>query len=220
MEHWCRCTRAGRLRSGQAEGDGGGRPRGPREMVAGDGAPDRAQSGSFRPFPVMVQTTREPRRDLGPLALAFSRPATLGRGGQFAEHRLPGGQQPVGGQDLPVGHRVDQAAGLVAGRPRPDARRAGFADPDRGSRSSAAAAPARRSLIGAAPLAWNPKHPGRAGVARARRAGTRCSPSSRRVMLPGVAHRQAVHVGRVAEVVDDLERGALLALQPVRVDRV
>ena len=45
-------------------------------MVAGAGAPDRAQSGSFRPFPVIVQTTRDPA-GIWPLALARSRPATL-----------------------------------------------------------------------------------------------------------------------------------------------
>ena len=45
-------------------------------MVAGEGAPDRAQSGSFRPFPVMVQTTREPA-GIRQAAHDFSSPATL-----------------------------------------------------------------------------------------------------------------------------------------------
>src|SRR5689334_25225923 len=45
-------------------------------MVAGLGAPSRAQEGSFRPLPVIVQTTRDPA-GIWPLALARSRPATL-----------------------------------------------------------------------------------------------------------------------------------------------
>src|SRR6516165_12557046 len=44
--------------------------------VVGAGAPDRAQSGSFRPLPVIVQTTREPA-GIRPSADAASRPATL-----------------------------------------------------------------------------------------------------------------------------------------------
>src|SRR5262249_3792499 len=44
--------------------------------VVGAGAPDRAQSGSFRPLPVIVQTTREPV-GTRPSADAASRPATL-----------------------------------------------------------------------------------------------------------------------------------------------
>src|SRR5690349_24003558 len=45
-------------------------------MVAGLGAPSRAQEGSFRPLPVIVHTTRDPA-GIWPLALARSRPATL-----------------------------------------------------------------------------------------------------------------------------------------------
>ena len=67
---------AGRVRGRARQAEGGGGGGGSAGMVAGAGAPDRAQSGSFRPFPVIVQTTREPA-GIWPLALALSRPATL-----------------------------------------------------------------------------------------------------------------------------------------------
>ena len=45
-------------------------------IVAGAGAPDSAQSGSFSPLPVTVQTTREPA-GIFPPAQHLSSPATL-----------------------------------------------------------------------------------------------------------------------------------------------
>ena len=84
------------------------------------------------------------------------------------------------------------------------------------------------STIGAAPAAWKPHI---CGVRVA--TGASSSPPSpgvavaySRVALPvgrdvaGVADRQHVDVGRVAERVDDLERRRLLALDAGRVDRV
>ena len=47
-----------------------------RQWWAGDGAPDSAQSGSFRPLPVIVHTGRDPA-GICPLALVRSSPATL-----------------------------------------------------------------------------------------------------------------------------------------------
>ena len=175
----------------------------------------RAVSGSLRPWPVTVQTTRWPGSSR-PRAAACSSPATPPRCAGSTKTPSLAGEQPVGGEDLPVGDRVDQAAGLVAGGDGAGPGRR-VADPDRGGDRRRRRAPARR-----------------ARSARRRRPGSRTSAARAltpvggvlAVALPvrrdvaGVADRQAVDVGRVAERVDDLERGRLLALDAVRVDRV
>jgi len=72
-----------------------GRPppaRNQRRLVAGDGAPDSAQSGSFRPLPVIVDHAG-PGQDQ-PLACVRSRPATLAEEAA-RRHRFLAGQNPV-----------------------------------------------------------------------------------------------------------------------------
>ena len=116
------------------------------------------------------------------------------RGGELAEYRLPGGQQPVGGEDLPVGDRIDPAARLVAGRlgQQPGRR---VADPDRGrDRLRLQHAPAGHDRRRAAGL--EPEHPRRLF----RQPGPLVLGVSHPVRgdVPRVADGQAVHVGRVA----------------------
>ena len=73
------------------------------------------------------------------------------------------------------------------------------------------------STSGAAPAAWKPHIRGvRVPTPRPR---TRVTPPVGRDVA-GIAHRQAVHVRGVAELVDDLERSRLLPLDADRVDRV
>ena len=71
--------------------------------------------------------------------------------------------------------------------------------------------------IGAAPAAWKPSIRGRARGAV--RGVLDVAPPVRRDVA-GVADGQAVHVGGVAEHVEDLERRGLLALDAERVDAV
>ena len=97
-------------------GRGGGTGEGPvgvLEAVAGDGA-DHPGAG----------------RDLAGGA-GLEQAGHAGGRGELAEDGFLGGPQPVGGQDLPVGNRVDQAAGLVAGG-FGQAPGGGVADPDGG----------------------------------------------------------------------------------------
>ena len=87
-------------------------------------------SGSFRPCPVSTQTTVrvgvEP-----PLGAQLPDAGQARRRGRLAEDAGQPDDVPVGGEDLVVGHRLDQAAALVAGGGRLLPRRR-VADPDRG----------------------------------------------------------------------------------------
>src|SRR4051794_27574011 len=139
------------------------------------------------------------------------------RGGRgLDEDALGRREQPVRGEDLGVAHHVDRAAGLVARRDRAVPAR-GVADPDRGGERLGV----QHGLA---------QHEGR----RALGLPTEHAGPARRapeilvlgVALPvrgdvaGVADGQAVHVGRVTERLDDLERRGLLALDAEGVDRV
>ena len=90
-----------------------------------------AQSGSLRPWPVTVQTTARPGRSHALRRAPASRPATPAADAGSTKTPSSAGEQPVGGQDLPVGDGLDRAAGLVPGGDRQVPRR-GVADPDRG----------------------------------------------------------------------------------------
>ena len=179
-----------------------------------------AHCGSLRPWPVTVQTMRGPARHEP--GLVRREQAGDGRGGRrLDEDALAGGQQAVRGEDLLVGDRLDAAAGLVAGRlgllPR-----GGVADADRGGDGLGVVdGVAEHDRRGAGGLeAPHPRGPGgRAGAASRRRGVLAVAPPVGGDVA-GVADRQAVDVGRVAERVDDLERRGLLALDAGRVDRV
>ena len=95
------------------DGRGGDRPLRVLEAVAGHRADDR-RAGRHQPGRGLLQ-----------------QPGHAGRAAQLDEDADLAGQQPVRGQDLPVGHRRDQAAGGVPGVQRlgPAGR---VADPDRG----------------------------------------------------------------------------------------
>ena len=180
-------------------------------MVVGDGAVEIAHSGSFRPWPVTVQTTVAPA-GTAPAAACCSRPGDAGRAGQLHEHADLAGQQAVRGQDLAVGDGVDHP---------PDASRASSALVQH------AGLPIRMAVaivdgsgttapvtIGAAPEAWNPYISG--VCVRVAGRGVLVVAHPVRGDVARVADRQAVDVGRVAERLDDLERRRLLAVQPVR----
>ena len=185
-------------------------------MVIGAGAVEMAHSGSLRPWPVTVQTTVEPARDQRP-----PRPAAAGR------PRWP--RCPARRRRRPRGPAAGTRPGSPGRSPRairpPDASRASSAFVQRPGcrcgwrwRSSTARAPPAPLTIGAAPAAWKPNIRGRAGGVAGREVLDVAHPV--RGDVAGVADRQAVDVGRVAERLDDLERGGLLAVQPVEVDRV
>ena len=131
--------------------------------ITGVGAADTAQSGSFSPLPVIVQTTRGPGRQRA-LRAGLQQAGHAGRGGQLAEHRLLAAQQPVGGEDLPVGDRGDQTAGLVPGRLGRLPRRR-VADPDRG-RDRLRAQHRRAGDDRRRPAGLEAEHPGHPGGRR------------------------------------------------------
>ncbi len=92
--------------------------------VTGGGAPATAVSGSFRPCPVIVHTTVDPR-STWPAALAVQQPGHACRRGRLAEDALPLCQEPVGGEDLLVGHRRRSGRRTRLALPRPAARTRG-----------------------------------------------------------------------------------------------
>ena len=128
--------------------------------------------------PVTVQTTRRARPAAARPRRSCSSPATLAARRRLDEDALARG--PAAGTPTrisPVGDRVDQAAGLVAGVDRLRPRRR-VADPDRGGDRRRLERPAAPFTIGAAPAAWKPNIRGVASRCRRRR--PRCSPSSTR----------------------------------------
>ena len=168
-------------------------------------ARDSAVCGSLRPWPVSTHATRSASS-----APCLSRPGHARRGGGLAEHALVRGQEAVGVEDLVVRDGADRAVrgGHRAHRLLPPGR---VADPDRardglGLRHRRAVHERRR------PLGLPAEHArARAGLAEARPVGGD---------VPRVADGDAERVEAVAELVDDLERGGLLALEPERVDGV
>ena len=113
------------------------RPLGVLQAMTGDGAHHAL---------ARRQPTRRVHRD---------QPGDAGRGGRLDEDALLGGEHPVRGEDLLVGHRLDQPTGLVAGGDRQLPRRR-VADPDRRGDRSPAWSTGCPSTIGAAPAAWKP----------------------------------------------------------------
>ena len=175
------------------------------------GALPSAVSGSLRPWPVSTQTT-----DVGRLAALRRRqpvsqdPGHRRRRGGLAEDALARGEQAVGVEDLLVGDRGDPPprAGDGVHRLLP-ARR--VADPDRRG---------DRLRLGDR-LAVDQ----RGGALRLEAVQDRRRPVLLEAPPPGgdvagVADRDRERVGWPAELVAGLERGRLLALDPVRVDRV
>ena len=110
--------------------------------------------------------------------------------------------------------RRDSSRAAIAFVPR---RR--VADPDRGRDRVRAASIGWPSTSGAAPAAWKPEHPRRRRDDARPRAYSR-KPGPVGADVAGVADRDGEDVGRPAEVVADLERAGLLALESERVDRV
>ena len=186
-------------------------------MVVGAGAVEIAHSGSLRPCPVTVQTTVEPARHG-----AERRPAAAGRrrSPRCPARRTRRPRGPASGTPTRISRSVtarDQAARVVARVERlGPARR--VADPDRGRDGRRLPHHLRRCTIGAAPDGLEPVHLRRARGVAGREVLAVAHPVGGDVA--GVADRQAVDVGRVAERRHDLERGRLLAVQPVDVDRV
>ena len=109
-------------------------------------------------------------------------------------------------EDLLVGDGLDAAARLVARRHGLLPRRR-VADADRGRDRLGVVDRVAERRCGAAPAAWKPHMrrcvAGRLALTAARRVLAVAPPVRRDVA--GVADRQAVDVGRVAERVDDLE---------------
>ena len=131
-----------------------------------------AVSGSFRPWPVSTHTT------VAPGGTPTLRAGDGGGRGRFAEHAVGRSEQPVRGQDLLVGHRVDAASALGRRGEGPVLRRRVRRS---GWRWRWCRGVERRGRARAA----RPPRPGtRASEAacstRARRSGTGGSPSSRR----------------------------------------
>ena len=147
---------------------------------------------------------------------AHARRRLAARGG-LAEDALEARQVTVRGEDLVVGDRLDEPARLVAGARSPCSHEAGL--PIRIAVAIVSGCSTGwPSTSGAAPAAWKPDirgsasiEPGGAVVAEAHPVGAD---------VAGVADRDREEVGRPPQVLADLERGGLLALEPVRVDRV
>ena len=145
-----------------------------------------------------------------------AQPGHARRRRRLAEDALEPGDVAVGGQDLGIGDGLDQPARFVAGRgclgpagriADPDRRRDGFRLGDRVTQHDRCR-PGRLEAV-------HPRHRsgllGRAIVAEAGPVGAD---------VAGVADRDRQHVRGPAEIVTDLERGGLLPLEPMRVDRV
>ena len=163
-----------------------------------------AVSGSFRPWPVSTQATRA--RAVGAVA---QQPGDRGGAGGLAEDALARGEQAVGGEDLGVGDGAHHAArgGHRLHRLLPAGR---VADPDRaGDRLGVVDALAEHERRGA--LGLEAEQPRRDAVL------------DEALVVGGdvarVADGDAERV-ELAELLDDLERRGLLALEAVLVDGV
>src|SRR6478735_6353088 len=185
-----------------------GGPQGPLgvlEPVTGHGAHD-ACAGGHEPCGVARQQARDRR----------------GRAG-LDEDALLRREVAVGVEDLLVGDGLDAATGLVAGGDGLLPRRR-VADADRGRDGLGVVdRVAEDDRRGTGSL--EAPHPGQVGRRSRGRVGDGlgevlavATPVRRDVA--GVADREAVDVGGVAERVDDLEARGLLALDACRVDRV
>ena len=175
------------------------------------GALPSAVSGSLRPWPVSTQTTDLGRRGaLGDRQAVGEQAGDRGGRGGLAEDAFAGGEPAVGVEDLLVGDGGDAAArgGEGVHRLLP-ARR--VADPDRrgdGLRlGDRGAVDQRRRALGLEAV----EDRRRAELLEAAPVGGD---------VAGVADRDRQRPGRLAELLDDLEGGRLLALDPVGVDRV
>ena len=179
---------------------------------------DSAVSMSLSPWPVTVTDDRAGRRTTRPRSRSASSPATPAADAGSTKTPSRRGELALGGEDLVVGDR--------AGTGRRTRRAAATAScHEAGLPIRIAVAMVSGSATG------SPVHQRRGAL----RPGSRASAGSRvarpsvgvlavaqpvRRDVAGVADRQHVHVGGVAEEVDDLERRGLLALEPHRVDRV
>src|SRR5215469_710129 len=170
-------------------------------IVTGGGAPATAVSGSFRPWPVIVHTTVAPAATC-PAARAASSPATpaADAGSPKTPSRCARSRYAARiwssvteAMKPPDSARASSASCQEAGLPTRIAV-ATVTGSSTGFPSTIGAAPAACEIL---PVA---------------------EPVGRDVTC--VADRQAVHIGCVAERIDNLERRGLLALKPLGVDRV
>src|SRR6266704_2925848 len=197
--------------SRQVEGTGGG------QAVHRDR--DRCRGGGDRPLGVLqpVPGHRADHRRVGRYQAglgALEQTGDAGRTGQFDEDADLAGEQPVRLEDVPVGDRLDQAAGGVPGVEclGPRGR---VANPDRGR---------DRGRLGDHRTVHDRGGAGRLEAVHLRGPGG--VPGGEVLLVPhpvrgdvaGVADRQALDVRRLSERLDDLENRRLLAVQPVRVD--
>ena len=194
-------------------------PRPPRRRAArsvGLAAPLIAQSGSFSPWPVTVQTTRSPGA-ISPSRQAFRKPATLAAldGSTKTPSRVASSLYAA---------RISRS--LTARMAPPDSSRAAIAcchEAGLPMRIAVAMVEGRGHDLaphdGRASGGLEAEHsrPGAAGARLGRQLGV--APPVRGDVA-GVADRKAVHRRRPAERVADLEGGRLLTLDPVRIDAV
>ena len=196
--------------------------RAPRRSASGSGgtttlarspAASSAVSTSFRPWPVTVMTTVWPRSS-APAAPRAAAPRHRPRTPARRTRRPCRRDWAWAARISVVGYGVDPATGLVAcgQRLRPPGR---VADPDRGRDGLGLGdrRTARRSA---------PHPPPGSPTCRGRRVARPASAYSRIARpvsgdVAGVADRQGVDVGRVAEHVDDLVRRGLLTGDAVAV---
>ena len=123
-----------------------------------------AVSGSFRPWPVRVQTIRSPFLNT-PRSAAFLTPATDAAEAGSQKIPLGGGDDSVGLEDLLVGDHIDESPGFVPGLLRPLPRRR-VADADGGGDGLGVRHHLPPSRSGAAPRRLEADHLGRAGWRR------------------------------------------------------
>ena len=178
--------------------------------------PSSAVAVSLSPWPVTVIDDRAAGVRLAAARASCEQPGDAGGRGRLDEDAVAGGELALGGEDLVVGDGREPAAGLVA-RGLGELPRGRVADPDRGGPGlrvgERLAGHQRRRALG-----LEAAHHGLLG-GQAEVGVLRVAQPVRRDVA-GVADRQQVVVGGVAEEVDDLERRGLLALEPDRVDRV
>ena len=151
-----------------------------------------------------------------PAASSLQQPGDAGGRGGLDEDAVAPGQLGLRGEDLRVGHRGEPALGLL-GRHLGQVPGRGVADADRGGLGLRVG----ERLTGhqrCGALGLEAAHHGAPGGAAEVGVLLVAEPVGRDVA--GVADRQQVVVGGVAEEVADLEGRGLLALQPDRVDRV